>query len=89
MHSGVVYFILLLDKPERIYVTYVQQEFQTQHRLRDNSEIKFDALDRNIKKSYIVNFSVCKMSRSRLLYSLCLFMYDRVRYLNFTTILKY
>ena len=48
MHSEIVCFVLLLEKPEHIYVNNVQQAFQTQNRLWDNSEINIDALDRKI-----------------------------------------
>jgi len=68
--------MLLLEKPAHIYVSNVQQEFQTQKSLRDNSKINVDALDRKIStSSFIVNLSVCRVSRSRLLFSVCMYVY--------------
>ena len=59
------YYVSLLEEPERIYVSNVQQAFQTQNRLRDNSEIIVNAVYRNVPtSSFIINFSVCKMIRS-------------------------
>jgi hypothetical protein len=76
MYSGMVCFVLLPEKPVRIYDSNVQQAFQTQNRWRDNSEIKVDALDRNIPTStFIVRLSVCRMSRSFLLYSFYVYIY--------------